>query len=251
MAQIEQSDNGKAKKGAQKKKAIHVDFTPMVDMNMLLITFFMLCTTFAKSKTLSIALPAPPDANQERTVENSEAVHEEDAVTLIIDTEWNNDRIASDENGNKEIIYYYFGKDPVLTEDGTALAPEEDVTRFKAQRFAGNTRENGKLVYNGIRNVLYEKNKTIMDSVNALKNQVLAGTMSQEDFNEKAKQIRANNSDNSPKVTIKATNDAAWQSVISALDEMQINNISQYRIGTLNHGDTIVMETYRKVNGIK
>ena len=37
MAQIEQSDNGKKKKGAQKKKSIHVDFTPMVDMNMLLI----------------------------------------------------------------------------------------------------------------------------------------------------------------------------------------------------------------------
>ena len=53
MAQIEQSDNGgKKKKGAQKKIAIHVDFTPMVDMNMLLITFFMLCTTMIKSQTL-------------------------------------------------------------------------------------------------------------------------------------------------------------------------------------------------------
>ncbi len=57
MAQIEQSDGGKKKKGAQKKMAIHVDFTPMVDMNMLLITFFMLCTTMIKSQTLSIALP--------------------------------------------------------------------------------------------------------------------------------------------------------------------------------------------------
>ena len=37
--------------------AIHVDFTPMVDMNMLLITFFMLCTTMIKSQTLQIVLP--------------------------------------------------------------------------------------------------------------------------------------------------------------------------------------------------
>lgn len=39
MAQIEQSSGGKQKKGAQKKMQIHVDFTPMVDMNMLSITF--------------------------------------------------------------------------------------------------------------------------------------------------------------------------------------------------------------------
>ena len=46
MAQVEVKDNGgKKKKGQQKKMNIHVDFTPMVDMNMLLITFFMLCTT--------------------------------------------------------------------------------------------------------------------------------------------------------------------------------------------------------------
>ena len=58
MAQIEQSDGGKKKKGAQKKMSIHVDFTPMVDMNMLLITFFMLCTTMIKSQTLNISLPS-------------------------------------------------------------------------------------------------------------------------------------------------------------------------------------------------
>ena len=58
MAQIEQSSGGgKKKKGAQKKMSIHVDFTPMVDMNMLLITFFMLCTTMIKSQTLQIVLP--------------------------------------------------------------------------------------------------------------------------------------------------------------------------------------------------
>ena len=66
MAQIEQSDNGgKKKKGAQKKIAIHVDFTPMVDMNMLLITFFMLCTTMIKSQTLQLILPTNEEVKKE------------------------------------------------------------------------------------------------------------------------------------------------------------------------------------------
>ena len=45
----------------QKKFDTRIDFTPMVDMNMLLITFFMLCTTMLKSQTLKIALPTNND----------------------------------------------------------------------------------------------------------------------------------------------------------------------------------------------
>lgn len=45
----EVQESGKKKKGSkQKKMAVRVDFTPMVDMNMLLITFFMLCTSLSK-----------------------------------------------------------------------------------------------------------------------------------------------------------------------------------------------------------
>ncbi|MDE5903139.1 MAG: biopolymer transporter ExbD, partial [Muribaculaceae bacterium] len=51
MAEVQQSGGDSGKKGHQKKMQIRVDFTPMVDMNMLLITFFMLCTTMIKSQT--------------------------------------------------------------------------------------------------------------------------------------------------------------------------------------------------------
>lgn len=42
MAEIQESGNKKGGKSKQKKMTVRVDFTPMVDMNMLLITFFML-----------------------------------------------------------------------------------------------------------------------------------------------------------------------------------------------------------------
>ena len=52
-----QESGGKNGKSKQKKFAVRVDFTPMVDMNMLLITFFMLCTTLSKPQTMEISMP--------------------------------------------------------------------------------------------------------------------------------------------------------------------------------------------------
>ena len=47
MAEIQENNNKEKKGNKQKKMNIRVDFTPMVDMNMLLITFFMLCTSLS------------------------------------------------------------------------------------------------------------------------------------------------------------------------------------------------------------
>lgn len=96
--------------------SIHVDFTPMVDMNMLLITFFMLCTTMIKSQTLQIALPT----NEKLEQEQQNKTKQSEAVTLILDTE-------RDERGHvvtevdeltgrtypKHVVYYYEGKPEV------------------------------------------------------------------------------------------------------------------------------------------
>ncbi len=108
MAQIEQSDKGgKKKKGTQKKMQIHVDFTPMVDMNMLLITFFMLCTTMIKSQTLQITLPTNEKVEQEQMNKAKES----EAITLIVSTaRKDNGEVARDDDGRaKNVVYYYTG----------------------------------------------------------------------------------------------------------------------------------------------
>ena len=60
MAQIAESgggDHGKGKKRA-KKGSTHVDMTPMVDLAFLLLTFFVLTSTFSKPKVLPLNYPA-------------------------------------------------------------------------------------------------------------------------------------------------------------------------------------------------
>jgi biopolymer transport protein ExbD len=53
------NDRRGLKKGRRKRKRIgfHLDMTPMVDVAFLLLTFFMLTTTFAKSNTMEINIP--------------------------------------------------------------------------------------------------------------------------------------------------------------------------------------------------
>ena len=71
----------KKDKSRQKKFDTRIDFTPMVDMNMLLITFFMLCTTMLKSQTLDLALPTNDKVDKEEETK----IQESNAITFILD----------------------------------------------------------------------------------------------------------------------------------------------------------------------
>ena len=82
----------KKDKSRQKKFDTRIDFTPMVDMNMLLITFFMLCTTMLKSQTLDLVLPTNDDVNKEEVMLGKYFEHAEwyASVYTIVEVDRNN-----------------------------------------------------------------------------------------------------------------------------------------------------------------
>ena len=103
-----QESGGKRGKSKQKKMTVRVDFTPMVDMNMLLITFFMLCTTLSKPQTMEISMPS----NDKDITENQKSmVKASQAITLLLGAD---NKLYKDYTSLKETSYGADGLRAVL-----------------------------------------------------------------------------------------------------------------------------------------
>jgi len=239
MAQIEQSSGGKKKKGAQKKMHIHVDFTPMVDMNMLLITFFMLCTTMIKSQTLKIALPANKDDKQQEQQEpQGDLAGADVAFLMILDTERNDDGTVKTDGAGKPLNYIYYAG---YTENPAT----KEVTQNPIERetFVGNAdgREQG------IRAILAKRNDELLKAIREEQKKFNAGQVSKEQYDSIVRSLASDQEKfpKRPKVNIKASPRASWETVVSALDEMQINGITQWRIAEFTDEDQAQIDQYK------
>ncbi len=240
MAEVEVKDNdGKKKKGAQKKMKIHVDFTPMVDMNMLLITFFMLCTTMTESRTMDLVMPSKDAV----TEEEQSKLKASEAITILL--------------GDNDEVFYYLGepnyKDYTsLTQ--SSLDPADP---------------------NGIRALLLERNEEVIGLVDeankdfeAAQSEVKARKLSKSQTEEEINALmetrdeavrEAKKLKGAPMVVIKAktsTTDneyvngpgATYESLVDVLDEMIVCSVGKYAVVDMTDGDLFLIGNF-KTNG--
>ena len=143
MAEIAQNHRIGRKKGRSKKSSTRVDFTPMVDLGFLLITFFMLATTLNKPQTMEIALPSKDKLSEE----DQTKVKASRAITILL--------------GKDNKVFYYEG----TRENG--VDPALHPTDFSPT---------------GLRQYLIRKNYEVMAKVRELKDEKEKKKFSEEEF---------------------------------------------------------------------
>ena len=109
MAAIEQAAPKAGKKPRARKHTFRLDMTPMVDLAFLLLTFFMLTTTFAKPHVMELQMPARPQSDDQIT-----PLQASKAMTIIL--------------GSGHQAYYYFGL--ARPEDPSVPVPTLHTTDF-------------------------------------------------------------------------------------------------------------------------
>ncbi len=114
---------GKGGKKRAKKMSTRIDMTPMVDLAFLLLTFFMLTTTFAKPNVMQLTMPVKKTDDVEDT-----KIKASQAMTILL--------------GKDNKAYYYFGLH--TPNDPTVPKVELKVTDFSA---------------NGIRKVVLDRQR--------------------------------------------------------------------------------------------
>ena len=205
-------------KSKQKKMDVRVDFTPMVDMMMLLITFFMLCTSLAKPQTMELSMPSNDKnlTDQDRTVTK-------ESYTITIHCTADNQ------------LYYVAGL--IKPENPKCLVKTNWGAKGIRSVIINHTTEDGTTP---TIDVMKAKQKLDAEKDNSAKK------MSDSVYNQRLAQIKAGNIDgkriNTLTIIIKATDNATYKNLVDALDEMNICSIGKYVIDKINDQDLKLLE---------
>lgn len=208
MAEIIQAEKGgKGGKKRAKKLLPHMDMTPMVDLMMLLITFFMLTTSLSKSKVMEMILPErlkDPNAEPPKIIASR-------TLNILL--------------GPDNKIYWYPGG--VSAEDYNNLPPVMQ-TDYSAE---------------GIRALLLERNRSLFRTINDFEQQVLEGKIRiPQDSVQSAISALKSEDDTGPIVLIKAYEKANYGNFVDILDEMNICGIARYTVMDIAWYETQMVE---------
>lgn len=201
----------KKKESKQKKMDVRVDFTPMVDMMMLLITFFMLCTSLSKPQSMQLTMPSNDQNLEDEQKSQTKASH---TFTIFL--------------GANDKIYYIQGQ------------PEyENVECLKETTWGSD----------GIRAALL--NHTTAEGINPVARIRVAKAkldekyankeLDEEEYKKQLETIKKGEIDGEKipvlTVIIKPMETSSYKNMVDALDEMQISCISKYVIDKISPED--------------
>jgi Biopolymer transport protein len=208
MAEMNTGGGGH-EKGKPKKLSTRVDFTPMVDLMFLLITFFMLATSMIKPQTMEIIMPAKDDKplnEKEKTKFEADR-----AITIIL--------------GKNNQLFYYLGN--VRDKEGKeAVIVKTDYSP------------------NGLRTLLLERNRKTLDRIKEYKKLNKGKNLADTAFKKGITKIKGEDK-KAPLVLIKATKESNYGNLVNILDEMNICNIATYAVVDIRPED---LELLKKQN---
>jgi len=201
----------KKKASRQKKVNVRVDFTPMVDMMMLLITFFMLCTSLSKPQAMQLTMPSNDQNVQDQDKSVTKASH---TITLYLaggDKIYHVDGIPQYDNPAclKETTYGKNGLRDVLIKHVTEEGEYPVAKAMQAKKDL-----DAKKLKTNMEDSVYQKE--LADIRNGIINGQKGPTLT---------------------IIIKPMDTASYKNMVDALDEMLICNIGKYVIDKVNDDD--------------
>jgi len=238
----------KKKESKQKKMTTRVDFTPMVDMMMLLITCFMLVGSLQKPQAMHLTMPAKDD---NMTAEDKDKSKTENTITLYL---------AAD---NK--LYYYivdkkedFGKPEYLKETTWGKEGIREVLRnhrHAPTKVLMDAKKQLDTWFNTLPKSQQEANDSIYNRALIMIKKghvdiVENGQLNKARYDKVDKDMRNYEETNmvpTLAVNIKPLDNSNYDNLVTILDEMQICCIGKYVIDKVNEKDMPILEE----NGIK
>ena len=190
MAEISDSGGGGHDKGKKraKKSSTRVDMTPMVDLAFLLLTFFVLTSTFSKPKVMSLAYPAkmdkPVDVNAPKL---------NNGITFLL---------------SKDKIFYYTGEFYSADRPGKDGPTKLTETNFSAS---------------GLRKVLADLNSYVLLRKEGMVKKVKAKQMADTTYTRELEQLKGK--PEALKVLVKTDDKALCKNFIDLIDEVKIAEI--------------------------